>query len=167
MAQHKKSTTSNSRTIIKQSNRMQSYINSSSWAVNSVTLKRGIFGIKQCYIKYSESAEKQIPTGLVPYWEVSVLGGNLKKAVTFGTKCFVRYSWHVCCLGCPLSGGCRNSNLSKSATSNSGTSHRATLILCNMKKCNIKQCNIKQLNNKTAQHHTVKHQNSAALNSAT
>ena len=24
-----------------------------------------------------------------------LLGGNLKKTVTFGTKCFVRYSWHV------------------------------------------------------------------------
>ena len=25
-----------------------------------------------------------------------LLGGNLKKVATFGTKCFVRYSWHVC-----------------------------------------------------------------------
>ena len=24
-----------------------------------------------------------------------LLGGNLKKIVTFGTKRFVRYSWHV------------------------------------------------------------------------
>ena len=30
------------------------------------------------------------------------LGGNLKKIVTFGTKRFVRYSWHVCYLGYPL-----------------------------------------------------------------
>ena len=30
------------------------------------------------------------------------MGGNLKKIVTFGTKCFFRYSWHVCYLGCPL-----------------------------------------------------------------
>ena len=34
-----------------------------------------------------------------------LLGGNLKKNVTFGTKRFVRYSWHVRCLGCPLLGG--------------------------------------------------------------
>ena len=34
-----------------------------------------------------------------------VLGGNLKKIVTFGTQPFVRYSWHVHCLGCPLLGG--------------------------------------------------------------
>ena len=34
-----------------------------------------------------------------------LLGGNLKKIVTFGTKCFVRYSWHVRYLGCPLLGG--------------------------------------------------------------
>ena len=30
-----------------------------------------------------------------------LLGGNLKKIVTFRTKCFVRYSWHVRYLGCP------------------------------------------------------------------
>ena len=34
-----------------------------------------------------------------------LLGGNLKKIVTFGTKCFVRYSWHVGYLECPLLGG--------------------------------------------------------------
>ena len=34
-----------------------------------------------------------------------LLGGNLKKIVTFGTKCFVRYSWHVRYLGCLLLGG--------------------------------------------------------------
>ena len=34
-----------------------------------------------------------------------VLGGNFKKIVTFGTQPFVRYSWHVHCLGCPLLGG--------------------------------------------------------------
>ena len=31
-----------------------------------------------------------------------LLGGNLKKIVTFRTQCFVRYSWHVRYLGCPL-----------------------------------------------------------------
>ena len=31
-----------------------------------------------------------------------LLEGNFKKIVTFGTKCFVCYSWHVRCLGCPL-----------------------------------------------------------------
>ena len=31
-----------------------------------------------------------------------LLGGNLKKIVGFGTKRFVRYSWHVRYLGCPL-----------------------------------------------------------------
>ena len=30
--------------------------------------------------------------------------GNLKTIVTFGTKCFVRFSWHVHYLGCPLLG---------------------------------------------------------------
>ena len=34
-----------------------------------------------------------------------LLGGNLKKIVTFGTKCFVRYSWHAHFLGCLLLGG--------------------------------------------------------------
>ena len=29
------------------------------------------------------------------------MGGNLKKIVTFGTKCFVRYLWYVRYLGCP------------------------------------------------------------------
>ena len=33
-----------------------------------------------------------------------LLGGNFKKIATFGTKCFVRYSWHVLYLGCPLLG---------------------------------------------------------------
>ena len=31
-----------------------------------------------------------------------LLVGNLKKILTFGTKRFVCYSWHVRCLGCPL-----------------------------------------------------------------
>ena len=34
-----------------------------------------------------------------------LLGGNFKKIVTFGTKRFVRYSWYVRYLGCPLLGG--------------------------------------------------------------
>ena len=34
-----------------------------------------------------------------------LLGDNLKKIVTFKTQHFVRYSWHVCYLGCPLLGG--------------------------------------------------------------
>ena len=34
-----------------------------------------------------------------------LLGGNLKKIVTFGTKHFVRYSWHVRYLVCLLLGG--------------------------------------------------------------
>ena len=34
-----------------------------------------------------------------------LLGGNLKKIVKFGTECYVRYSWHVRYLGCPLLGG--------------------------------------------------------------
>ena len=33
-----------------------------------------------------------------------LLGSNFKKIITFGTKCFVRYSWHVRYLGCPLFG---------------------------------------------------------------
>ena len=34
-----------------------------------------------------------------------LFGGSFKKIVIFGTKCFVRYSWHVSYLGCPLVGG--------------------------------------------------------------
>ena len=34
-----------------------------------------------------------------------LLGGNFKKIVTYGTQRFVRYSWHVHYLGCPLLGG--------------------------------------------------------------
>ena len=30
-----------------------------------------------------------------------LLGGNFKKIVTFRSKCFDRYSWHVRYLGCP------------------------------------------------------------------
>ena len=33
------------------------------------------------------------------------MGGNFKKIVTFATKRFVRNSWHVRCLECPLLGG--------------------------------------------------------------
>ena len=32
-------------------------------------------------------------------------GDNFKKTITFGTKCFVRYSWHVRYLGFPLLAG--------------------------------------------------------------
>ena len=35
----------------------------------------------------------------------SLVESNLKKAVTFGTKYFARYSWHFRYLGCPLLGG--------------------------------------------------------------
>ena len=31
-----------------------------------------------------------------------LLGGNMKKIVIFVVKCFVRYSWYVCYLRCPL-----------------------------------------------------------------
>ena len=34
-----------------------------------------------------------------------LLGGKLKKIVTFETKCFVRCSWHARYLGCPFLGG--------------------------------------------------------------
>ena len=34
-----------------------------------------------------------------------LMGGNLKKIITFGTKYFVRFSWHVHYLGYPLLGG--------------------------------------------------------------
>ena len=33
-----------------------------------------------------------------------LLGGNFKKIVMFGTQRLVRYSQHVCALGCPLLG---------------------------------------------------------------
>ena len=49
-------------------------------------------------IKYSETSEQWTPIGLkkiVCYREVPLLGGNLQKIVTFETKRFVRYSWHV------------------------------------------------------------------------
>ena len=34
-----------------------------------------------------------------------LFGGNLKRIATFGTQCFVHFSWHVRYLGCPLLGG--------------------------------------------------------------
>ena len=34
-----------------------------------------------------------------------LLGGSLTKTFTFGTKYYVRYSWHVRYLGCPLLSG--------------------------------------------------------------
>ena len=56
--------------------------------------------------KYSETSEKKTPTSLISVTErCPLLGGNLKKTVTIGTKCFVRYSWHVLYMGCPLLGG--------------------------------------------------------------
>ena len=49
---------------------------------------------------YSETSEQR-DLQLLPL----ILGGNLKKIVTFGNKLFVCYSLHVRYLGCLLLGG--------------------------------------------------------------
>ena len=57
------------------------------------------------YFNYSETSEKRRSMGLKNLSVIArcpLLGGNLKKIVTFGTKRFVRYSWHVRYLECPL-----------------------------------------------------------------
>ena len=46
----------------------------------------------------------QVLKNLSFIYSFPLLGGNLKKIVTFGAKHFVRYSRHACYLGCPLLG---------------------------------------------------------------
>ena len=58
--------------------------------------------------RYGVNSEQRTPTGLKKLFFIErclLLGGNLKKIVTFRTKCFVRYSLYVRYLGCPLLGG--------------------------------------------------------------
>ena len=51
-----------------------------------------------CFQKYGWR-EKLLPGGRNLFFLIDNL------IVTFGTNCFVRYSWHVCYLGCPILGG--------------------------------------------------------------
>ena len=59
----------------------------------------------QYTVKPLNSGHLQVLKNLSVIEKCPLLGGNLKKIVTFGTKCFVRYSWHVGYLECPLLGG--------------------------------------------------------------
>ena len=66
------------------------------------------YGILRSYyhtVKPLNSGHLQVLKNLSVIERCPLLGGNFKKIVTFGTKRFVRYSWHVRCLGCPLLGG--------------------------------------------------------------
>ena len=61
------------------------------------------------FVLYSKITVKPLNSGhLRIFKKLSVnercplLGGNLKKIVTFGTECFVHYSWHARYWGCPL-----------------------------------------------------------------
>ena len=54
---------------------------------------------------YLNSGHLRVLKNLSVIERCPLLGDNFKKIVTFGTKPFVRYSRHVCYLGCPLLGG--------------------------------------------------------------
>ena len=56
-------------------------------------------------VKPLNSGHLQVLKNLSVIERCQLLGVNLKKIVTFGTKRFVRCSWHVRHLGCPLLGG--------------------------------------------------------------
>ena len=56
-------------------------------------------------VKALKSGHLRVLKNLSVIERCPLLGGNLKKIVTFGTKCFVHYSWHVRYLGYPLLGG--------------------------------------------------------------
>ena len=56
-------------------------------------------------VKPLNSGHLQVLKNLSVMQRCPVLGGNLKNIFLSGTKCFVRYSWHVRYLGCPLLGG--------------------------------------------------------------
>ena len=64
-----------------------------------MTLSSLLTLISLIYIKFAKFwyTVKPLNSGQLP-----LLGGNLAKIVTFGTKHFVRYSRHVRYLGCPL-----------------------------------------------------------------
>ena len=55
---------------------------------------------------YSETSQERTATGLKKFVRFRpLLGGNFKKTGTFRTKRFIRYSWCIRYLGCPLLGG--------------------------------------------------------------
>ena len=66
-----------------------------------VTMSREIVYI----VKPLNSGHLRVLKNLSVIERCSLLGRNLTKIVTFGTKRFVRYSVHVLYLGCPLLGG--------------------------------------------------------------
>ena len=55
-----------------------------------------------CTVKPLNSGRLRVLKNLSVIERCLLLGGNFKKIVTFETKCFVRYSWYFCYLGCPL-----------------------------------------------------------------
>ena len=56
-------------------------------------------------VKHLNSGHLRVLKNLSVVKMCPLLGDSLTKIVTFGTKHFVRYSRHVCYLGCPLLGG--------------------------------------------------------------
>ena len=56
-------------------------------------------------VKPLNSGHLMVSKNLSVIEKCPLLGGNLRKIVTFGTKFFVRYSRHVRSLGCTLLGG--------------------------------------------------------------
>ena len=50
---------------------------------------------KESTVKPLNSGHLRVLTNLFVFERCPLLGSNLKNIVTFGTKCFVRYSWHV------------------------------------------------------------------------
>ena len=57
------------------------------------------------FIVKLNSGHRRVLKNLSVIERCPLLGGNFIKIVTFGTKCFVCYLWHVRYLGCPLLGG--------------------------------------------------------------
>ena len=56
-------------------------------------------------VKPLNSGQLRVLKKLSVIQRCSLLGENFKKIVTFGAQSFVRYSWHVHYLECPLQGG--------------------------------------------------------------
>ena len=59
---------------------------------------------KHCIVKLN-SGHRRVLKNLSVIERCLLMGGDFIEIVTFGTKCFVCYSWHVRYLGCLLLGG--------------------------------------------------------------
>ena len=73
---------------------------------NSAVLVKFFFSVNCCFntVKPLNSGHLRVLKNL-SVDRCPLLGGNLKKIVTSGTKCFVRYSWYVRYFGCLVLGG--------------------------------------------------------------